>query len=174
MEHQTWRRSKHVPLEALLRRMSRLAAQILMADGECPPLWLVESPKRELVIGSPIPDGTDQNLYKRVLTNGMREFFREHGVARYVFAAESWTLGDGVAEDEMRACKDLSTHPLRREVIHLHAEDGTHILGALRVINRMADGKPHLSKLEIYRPQEAGGRFMGLLDAAAAMPRWIH
>ena len=32
MEHQTWRRSKHVPLEALLRRMSRLAEQILMAE----------------------------------------------------------------------------------------------------------------------------------------------
>jgi hypothetical protein len=73
------------------------------------------------------------------------------------------------AEVEWRERGDgsLGTHPRRREIVVLSAEDRTQALVGMRDIVRSEGGKPHLSALEVHRTDgehAAGGRFTDLLQ----------
>jgi len=147
-----------VPLDALLRRLSRLAEQHFDHHGDIDPMWLVETADGEQkVIVSPIvvPNPLAGAEYKDRLAETMRETFRDMDVVRYAWAAECWI--------------DSAYDPNETdEIISFEAEDSTELLWASREIIRPQHGKPYLGKLsEIERPTISGGRFRGLLPSAA-------
>src|SRR5262245_41278258 len=89
-----WRWPMKVPLDALLRRASRMAEQMFDKTGEVDMLWLVDTPDDGIsVIVSPIVgrDAAEGTKSKDNVADAMREFFREHRVTRYARAMEAWT-----------------------------------------------------------------------------------
>jgi hypothetical protein len=152
-----------VPLSALLRRASRMAEQMFEETGQIDMFWLVERSNGEQeVIVSPmvLPPGTPANEAKLQLAEYLREFFREHDVVRYAHAAEAWT----VQEDEP-ATGPLASHPQRREIVVLDADDGCECIVAMRDIIRPQHGKPYLAKMgTIERTERPTGRLMNLLN----------
>jgi hypothetical protein len=73
------------------------------------------------------------------------------------------------AEVEWRERGDgsLGTHPRRREIVVLSAEDRTQALVGMQDIVRSEGGKPRMSGLEIHRSDDehaAAGRFTDLLQ----------
>jgi hypothetical protein len=172
--------TKPVPLEALLRRMSRIAEQAFDHDGEIDSTWVVESASGEQqMIVSPIvaPNALAAHEYKDWLDAKMREMLRDLDVVRYAKAVECWTLDDlferNLTEEQAGLLYaalgyTLANHPDRREVVLIEAEDGTEFLTASREIIRPPHGKPYLGKLgAIERPTGVSGRFLGLLPSKA-------
>ena len=153
-----WQKSDaSVPLDALVRRMSRMAENAFCADTPLPILWLVEGPKGQLKLATPIPfddDAPDDVLfaYKDGLAESLRRFFRDNGVIRVVHAAECWTLPKGGDHPG----GSIRHHPDRQEIIHIDADDGLDHLIATREIHRPPRGKAQLSKLEIHRVDRVG------------------
>jgi hypothetical protein len=182
-----------VPLDAFLRRMSRIAEQQFNRVGEIDPIWLVESASGDQrVIVSPItaPSGLAGTAYKDALGEKMREIFAEHDVARYARAMECWVAPLGGNTDEQVAQRyaalgySLEKHPQRREMVLLEADDGTEFLQAKREIVRPPHGRAYLGNLgEIVRPPKVSGRFLALLPSeqgarrdappSPAMPRLL-
>src|SRR5262249_25767112 len=133
-------KSKRVPLDALLRRCSRMAGEIFDKQGDIDPMWLVENARGEQhMIVSPVYadsplEGADK---KDRIAAKMREYFAEHDIVRYARAAECWTLNDpaalGTADstEEQRGLRyaamgyTFANHPDRRETVQIQAEDGT-------------------------------------------------
>jgi hypothetical protein len=164
-----------IPLEALLRRMSRIAEATFAKDGEIDPIWLVERASGEQhMFVSPIvaSDSVDANDFKDVLAATAREMFAELAVVRYARATECWkssNLGDGTSLEETARRYaamgyTLANAPDRREVVVIDADDGREFLQAHREILRPAHGRAYLGKLgEIMRPERARGRFLDLL-----------
>jgi len=175
--------STRIPLDALIRRVSRMVEQIFDKQGDVDPIWLVETASGEQrLIVSPIeaPTALAAHDYKDTLAAKMRETFRELDVVRYARAFECWALNDpaalGTADstEEQRGLRyaamgyTFANHPDRRELVHLEAADGTEHIFALREIVRPQQGKPYLGKLgEIFRPDHIEGRFLGLLPSEA-------
>jgi len=165
-----------VPLEALLRRLSRMAEQHFNRVGDIDPMWLVETASGEQrVIVSPIvaPSPLAAADYKDQLADKMRELFAENGVVRYARAMECWTIpGSGEMTCEQRALQyaalgyTFANHADRREIVDISAEDSTQFLRAFRDIIRPAGGKPYLGKLSaIERQDQVEGRWLGLLPS---------
>jgi hypothetical protein len=171
--------TKRIPLDALIRRVSRMAEQRFNEHGDIDPMWLVENARGEqhmivspIIADSPLAaaDTKDQIVAK------MREYFAEHDIVRYACAKEVWTLVD--PEHKQMPTREqaalvyaamgytLAHHPDRREVVCIDAEDGTEVLTAERDIIRPAHGKPYLDKLgPIERYDEATSRWAGLLPS---------
>ena len=84
----------NVPLDALLRRISRMAEELFNEGGELPMVWLLDTPDGQQMIATPmdIPDGISASEAKDKLVEHMREHFKEHGVTRYAYASECWTV----------------------------------------------------------------------------------
>jgi hypothetical protein len=147
--------SRHIPLEAVLRRASRMAQQMFDKDGEVTMFWLVETGAGEqLTLITPVmgPPGVSGTEVKDALIAKVRGFFQKHDVKRYANASECWTADR--PEDD----------PHRREVVFIEAVDGREHLVAMRDIVRLHGGQPYLAKLgQIERPRRLGGRFLDLL-----------
>jgi hypothetical protein len=82
-----------VPLDALLRRASRLAGRLFDKDGGFDPFYVCDIPGSELMtVTTPLisAPGLAAIEYKDRLTAKLREEFAEKGVARYVFVSEGW------------------------------------------------------------------------------------
>src|SRR5262249_52792524 len=135
--------STRIPLDALIRRVSRTAEQMFDKQGDIDPIWLVETARGEqhtlivpIIADSPLAsaDKKDQIAAK------MHEYFAEHDIVRYARATECWTLGEpalGSTEDQhaLRYAAmgyTFANHPDRREVVQIQAEDGTEVLWAFR------------------------------------------
>jgi hypothetical protein len=148
-----------VPLDALLRRASRIAENMFDEHAEVDMFWLVENAAGEQqMIASPVavPPGVSGPEYKQALAESMREFFREHGIVRYARACECWTVKDEAYQGP------VAQHPQRREIVFIDADDGCKYLGAMREIIRPPQGKPYLGKLGAIEQGEPGGRFTNL------------
>ena len=84
-----------ITLDAMIRRLSRLAEQIFRKEGEVPALWLFDVPGKgqQLVVS---PDGISTRIeasrLQDQLADTMRELLEEHGATRYAFACECWTV----------------------------------------------------------------------------------
>jgi hypothetical protein len=152
--------TKRAPLDALIRRVSRMAEQMFDRHGDIDPIWLVETASGEQhTIVSPIiaPSPLAAAAEKDRIAAEMRNYFAENDVVRYACAKEAWTLADPERKQmpttEQAALEyaamgyTLANHPERREVVTIDAEDGTKFLTALRDIIRPAHGKPYLGKL---------------------------
>jgi hypothetical protein len=64
----------------------------------------------------------------------------------------------------------LANAPDRQEVIEIEADDGHELLQGTREIIRPASGRPHLGKLEVFRPKRIQGRFLDLLPRQRSEP----
>lgn len=151
-----------IPLDALIRRVSRIAEQRFNREGEIDPIWLVETVSGEQqIIVSPVMalSALATSDYKDKLAAKMRETFADLDVVRYARAAECWTVDAEMIEEQFAQHYaalgyTLANHPSRREVVLFEAEDGTEVLTAFRDIVRPAHGKPYLGKLgAIERPR---------------------
>ncbi len=170
---------KPVPLEALLRRVSRMAEAMFDKRGDIDPIWLVENAKGEqrtlvtpVVTPTPLAAADEK---KRIITK-MRELFAENEVVRYARALEAWTLKAPEPEmtKEQAALRyaamgyTFANHPDRREVVQIDGEDATEVLHAFRDIIRPAHGKAYLGKLgPIERMEHVESQWLGLLPNAA-------
>ena len=95
--------TEKVPLEAMLRRASRMAENMFERDGEVTAFWLAETAGgRQQTILTPmdVPPGVSAAEAKCALAAKMREHFKEHNVVRYAHASEAW-MGP-IAEDPRR------------------------------------------------------------------------
>jgi hypothetical protein len=140
--------STRIPLEALIRRCSRMAEQMFDRQGDVDPIWLVETAGGEQhVIVSPIiaPSALAASDYKDRLIEQMREKFAELGVVRYARASECWTVKNLVSKEmtqEQIGLRyaalgyTLQNHPDRQEVVLLEAADATELLQATRESRR--------------------------------------
>jgi hypothetical protein len=127
---------KMIPLEALLRRMSRIAEKHFDKHGEVVPTWLLETAGGEqimfvtpIIADSPL----DAHALKDLLATKMREEFAKHDVGRYAHAAEAWTSKSfmdrnmGEEEEARRYAAlgyTLENAPDREEIVTLEAADG--------------------------------------------------
>src|SRR5262249_41274932 len=144
--------TKRVPLDALIRRVSRLAEQMFDKAGEIDPIWLVENASGQqqtlvvpIIASSPLA-GAEQ---KDRIAADMREMFDENDIVRYARAVEAWTLespkevtAEQLALQYAAMGYTYKDHPDRRETVVLDAEDETELLTAFRDIIRPAQGKP--------------------------------
>jgi hypothetical protein len=171
--------TKRIPLDALIRRVSRMAEQMFDRQGDVDPIWLVETASGEqhtivtpIIAPSPLAAVTEKDR----TAAKMREYFAEHDIVRYAFAMEAWILAgperkqvptEEQAALEYAAMGSLAHHPDRREAVIIEAEDGTEGLTALRNIVRPAHGKAYLDKLGPIERFDgiAMGRWAGLLPS---------
>src|SRR5207302_2309688 len=89
--------SERVPLDALIRRVSRLAEKMFDKEGEIDPIWLVENAageQRTLITPVSAPTALAAADLKDRIANEMRKQFAENGVVRYACASEAWTLAE--------------------------------------------------------------------------------
>ena len=171
-------RRKTIPLEALLRRVSRLAEQMFDKQGDIDPIWLVENAEGEqqtLIVPIVAPTPLAASKQKDRIAIKMRELFAKNGVVRYACAVEAWTLKhpeqltlEQTALQYAALGYTLANHPDRCEVVQVDGEDATEVLNGFRDIIRPRHGKPYLARLgPIERFECAQSRWLGLLPNAA-------
>jgi len=170
--------SKQIPLDALVRRVSRLVEQMFDKQGDIDPSWLAETASGEqITFVTPIYAPTPLAAAKRKdeIAEELRAMFAEREVVRYAYAVECWmgSLEKELTQEQVAlryaaAGYTFASHPDRREVVQVSGEDATEALHAFRDIIRPAHGKPYLGKLgPIERMEHMESRWLGLLPNAA-------
>ena len=147
--------TEKVPLEAMLRRASRMAEQMFAAQGNVDTFWLVEAAGGEqLTLVTPMapPPECDPAQFKRELLDKVREFFATYEVVRYARALEGW-----IRRDPDRPAVDAST--AAGEIVGIDADDGEQRLVATREIIRPEHGRPYLGALSKIEAGEPGSMF---------------
>jgi len=127
-------------IDALVRRMSRIAEKLFKEEGGFPPMWLVDltDGKQELY-GTPFNfDGREQ---KDAMGRELGRIFQSKGVWRYACALECWTS---------RGPGKPSLDPDRKETVIIYAEDQTTERLGLRDVIRTGD-VAYLTKLEMSK-----------------------
>jgi hypothetical protein len=158
-----------VPLAAMLRRASQMAEQWFDEADGIDMFLLIENSAGEQGMAV-VPDIPDDRDIKDKLDAYLRDLLREMDAVRYVIVSECWALRGKEPEDMIYTCS-LRDHPNRWEIISLAAEDERETLHATREIIRPQGRKAYLGKLDIYRPDKAEGRFMGMLPSTASESR---
>jgi hypothetical protein len=146
--------TQKVPLEAMLRRASRMAEQMFAAQGNVDTFWLVETASGDqLTLVTPMipPPGCDPAQYKQTLIDHVRGFFAQHSVERYARAVEGW-----IRRDPNLPALDAST--AAGEIVVIDADDRERYFRATREIIRPEHGKAYLGPLSKIEAGEAGGR----------------
>ncbi len=138
--------SADVPLDAFLRRASRIVEKRFDETGEVPPSWFLvtASGQTHAVVTPFLATGEDpfaDNAKRRGIAF-MRDYFREHDAVRYAHVAEAWM---GTKPALVRPTMD----PNRIEIVSLIVEDRDGACSGTREIIRPANGKPYLGKLEL-------------------------
>lgn len=162
-------KAQAIPLEALLRRVSRLAEKHFDKHGDLDPLWLVETED----------DEQEVLITKQFRVADMRRQFAEMKVCRYAVVAESWKSNfEHSAMDEEASARryaelgyTLANAPNREEIIAIYAVDGREVLMAMRTIIRPAHGRAYLGKLdEVERPDFVRSDYVDLLPRESKSP----
>jgi hypothetical protein len=146
--------TEKVPLEAMLRRASRMAEQMFAAQGNVDMFWLVETAsgeQRTLVTPMSPPPGCDPAQYKQTLIDHVRGFFAQHSVERYARAVEGW-----IRRDPNLPAVDAST--AAGEILVIDADDSERYFSATREIIRPEHGRAYLGPLSKIEAGEASGR----------------
>jgi len=162
--------SADVPLDAFIRRISRMVEQWFGQTGEILPLWIVvQRDGAAYVIGTPFfADASDPygDAAKATIAEDMRRHFAEHDVIRYAHLAEAWMTERSMASSKeilagkVELCRPR-VDPAGKEVITIYAQDGGGALNGVRDIIRPRGGKSYLGKLDLC--PGGGGRFGDLL-----------
>jgi hypothetical protein len=154
--------SADVPLDAFLRRASRIVEDEFGEKGEIPPSWfLVTASGQTHAVVMPFPATGEDPFADNVKNKGvafMRDYFKKCDVVRYAHVAEAWM---GTKPASVRASMD----PNRIEIVSLIVEDRDGACCGRREIIRPASGKPYLGKLELAdeSPKLGYSRFGNLL-----------
>jgi hypothetical protein len=151
-----------IPLDAILRRASRMAAQMFDKYGEVPMFWLTETAAGEqqtFVTPMAVPPDISEVEAKLSLAEKLRELFKENDVVRYASAVEAWAVEDDYHQGP------IAENPKRREIVLISADDGIEYIAADRDIIRPPHGKAYLGKLgTIENQSQPTGRFTNLLN----------
>jgi hypothetical protein len=160
--------ARNISLEAMARRLSRIADDTFEKFGELPDmLWLVDAADEMGLHIMVIPSIEEQ---REVMPVALRRYFAEHGVTRYVSALDCWYTEYPNEGGVPLMVKKPSLDPLRKEAVVICAEDKTRRLTAVREIVRPTDGKPYLDgKLELVEDPLSAGRLANLLPGQAEM-----
>lgn len=150
-------------LDQMIIRASETASRMFANFGHVPATWIAERAD-----GTPLPivlDMPDEPAGRAAVANGLRDVLMAFGAVRMVSIVEAWTVEGAAAQGPHPAT--LATHPDRREVIFIQAEDIEGNTRAARFyILRPEHGKPTLSELKDYPQFSAAGRMSGLLQPA--------
>jgi hypothetical protein len=149
-------------LEALIRRMSRIAEDQFDDQSFVDLTWLADTPTgQERIVSPAVGAEENKNEIMNAIAQCIRQFFKEHDVFRYVCASEAWVRGE-----------DWHNNPDdREEKVVIVAVDHSQRLAAFREIIRPANRKPYLGKLgpimkqPLASPEE--DRFSNLLPQHA-------
>ena len=156
-------------LEDLIKHGAEFAADCFKSVGRLEPMWICQTKAGDLmIVGGDMPShiGNDRNKLATIL----KAAFHAHGVVRYVFMTEAWALDcEGKSREDLpssiKAGASIESHPDRREVISLVAEEkGRHLMGTMYIL-RPEHGPAKLSKFELFDGDKIEGRFSGLLQA---------
>jgi hypothetical protein len=155
-----------LPLDTLVRAISKEVERYFKAEGRIDMLWFVETPKGIIKVCSPISaDPAEVDKVKDGIADVMHSFFQEHDATRYAYAAECWTVGSD--PDPYANYDTLADHPQREELVLIHAEDGCEKVFAMSEIVRPTGREPYLTEFTVdHAPAlgtSEGGRFSGLL-----------
>jgi hypothetical protein len=152
-------------LEDMVRTASLMAEDKLKRHGGFDPFWLADALEDGLLVIEPMNMSTETGEDKDFLVAQVRRGFHLKRVHRYASAVEAWaSSSEGVRPSEA---------PDRMEIVHIHGEDGTRVLSAMRDIVRSDDGKPHLTELEIQDAYN-DGRFTDLLPPRSDRSAQLH
>ena len=158
-------------LEALLRRMSRGAAQCFAEHAEIAPnpIYLVENESgKQRIVGTPINGSPFEVATSRQARyDALRRQFRDWKIRRYVRAMECWRAPLPPANQEQTYAAlgyTLANAPEREEVVMIVAEDGRQFLLGWRAIIRPPGQNPYPCKLVIDKETSFGGVGAGLLQ----------
>jgi hypothetical protein len=158
----------HISLEAMARRLSRMADDMFSRCGELPHmLWYLDAADEMGMHMLVVPAIEEQ---REVIPVALRKYFAEHGVTRFVSATECWyssVPNEGGVPPVLVVRPSLD--PQRKEGVSIRAEDESKRLTGLREIIRPPNGKPYLSKLELMEDHWNIGRLTNLLPGRAEM-----
>jgi hypothetical protein len=161
-------------LEALMRRMSRVAEQEFDKYGGVHSLYLVENDCGEQrIVDVPIPDGLpeERGADREVRYAALRQLFRDWNIRRYASIAEAWIAEMGEKDDTEEQSQQnyaalgytLRNAPNREEAVLIIAEDARQFLVSRRAIIRSGQ-KAYLGKLvAMDMTKGVGGAGVGLL-----------
>jgi hypothetical protein len=92
-----------IPLDAMVRRASRMAEQMFDEEGAVDMFWLIDTPAGITRILSPVfaENPTQGCQVKDAINEAMREFLREHDATRFVRVAEVWTVQEVPSTSEL-------------------------------------------------------------------------
>lgn len=152
-------------LQKLFETARDNAKRIFDTDHSIMPIWHAISANDEnLIIATPW--SSDEEKDGAILA--LRDFFREKNVLRFAFVCEAWmTMLNPDETKRATATGDFpraSSHPDRREVIRITAEDrdGTVLSGQFFIL-RPEHGPPTLSPFHQENFEHFEGRLTGLL-----------
>jgi len=138
--------SADVPLDAFLRRVSRIVEDEFEERGEIASSWfLVTASGQTHAVVMPFPATGEDPFADNVKNKGvafMRDYFKKCDVVRYAHVAEAWM---GTKPASVRASMD----PNRIEIVSLIVEDRDGACCGTREIIRPVNNKPHLAKLKL-------------------------
>src|SRR6516165_4672319 len=135
-----------IPLDAMVRRASRMAEQMFDEEGAVDMFWLIDTPAGIISVLSPVfaENPTQGRQVKGEINEAMREFLREHDATRFVRVAEAWVTEHAPwTDEEVPWTYDEGFVPRTDEVFVTHVP-GSSILVQGR---RNRDGKLFVDKV---------------------------
>jgi hypothetical protein len=149
---------RSIALDDLFEQAVDMAVHTFEEFGSVPLMWLCEGQ-------GPENQGLPQDKAERQAA--IRSAFRQMRVVRYALMAEAWWLDavDGEFPESIKCGASLASHPRRREVVAISAEDKQQRQRAgFFEILRPEHGKPALGPFQ-RTPEENRytGRMWGLL-----------
>lgn len=153
-------------LEEIFDHGKEAAKHLFDMQGEIHPMWIVETKNNEIVpIMVPMIDG-----HKDEVSLAIKKALKKLKAVRYVSMVEAWMLDiakDKKVPESIRKGGSVSSHPDRREIVAINAEDKTEgSMSGMFYILRPEIGKPRLSNFkENPRSTQEEGRFVGLLTS---------
>src|SRR5262249_10008947 len=150
-----------IPLDAMVRRASRMAERMFDEEGAVDMFWLIDTPAGITRILSPVfaENPTQVRQVKDAINEAMREFLREHDATRFVRVAEAWVTEHAPwTDEEVPWTYDEGFVPRTDEVFVTHVP-GSSILvlgrrnrdGKLFVDNVFQQAKPEDRSIEEVR-----------------------
>lgn len=148
-------------LMSLLQHAEEFVHDQFGAEGHFTPMWFAETKSGDrLGILTPFESGTSKDVISQVI----KQMFRDKQVVRFIFATEAWSLDPMPTRMEDIPTGSIANHPDKVEVLMLNGEDvNGETITALFKIKRDKE-KPYLDDYKVHRMTGGEGRFTGMLD----------
>jgi len=148
-------------LEGIFKHGVETAPVLFNESGALAPMWIGET-KDGMIIPMVCPFHTIDE--KDMMVEAIKILFKQRGVVRHVSLVEAWMVEANEIPESIKLGGDAASHPERREVIHIVAEDadGKQLCGHYFIL-RPENGPPKLSEFKRIDGSRLEGRFTGLL-----------